>query len=279
MKEFKDKVAVITGAASGIGRGLADHCAQEGMQIVLADIEEKALFKAAEEMKAGGARVLAVPTDVSNIADVQSLAQKTLETFGAVHLLFNNAGVGAGTSVWESTQADWEWVMGVNLWSVIYGVRMFVPIMLNQDTPCHIVNTASDAGVTSGPGLGIYKVTKHGVVTLSETLYHELSLQGSKVKVSVLCPGFVNTQIMDSDRNRPVELQNTSAQGTLDATLIQMMRQAVQAGLSPQEVADRVFEAIRQEEFYILTHPETKERVQIRMEDILQDRNPTWLQP
>lgn len=279
MKEFKDKVAVITGAASGIGRGLAERCAQEGMKVVLADIEEKALTETEKEMKAAGASVLAVLTDVSKASDIEALARKTLDAFGAVHLLCNNAGVGPGAAyIWERTVADWKWVMGVNLWGVIHGVRVFVPIMLEQDTECHIVNTASVGGLISSPHLGVYKVTKHGVVTLSETLYHELAQRGAKINVSVLCPAYVNTRIMDAERNRPAELRNdpteekTSPEGQ---AVHQAMREAVQAAMSPQQVADRVFNAIREEKFYIFTDPEWKPVMQMRMEDILQERNPT----
>jgi NAD(P)-dependent dehydrogenase (short-subunit alcohol dehydrogenase family) len=280
MKEFQGKVAVVTGAASGIGRALAERCAQEGMKVVLADIEEQTLMQARQELKAAGAQVLAIPTDVSKVGDVEALAEKAFDTYGAVHLLFNNAGVGAGTIIWESTLADWEWSLGINLWGVIYGIRAFVPRMLEQDTEGHIVNTASVAGLTSGPGLGIYKVTKHGVVTLSETLHHELALRGAKVKASVLCPGFVNTRIMDSVRNRPARLQNDPAEeqlGPESEALVQLMRQAVEAGMPPHQVADIVFKAIRDERFYILTHPELKEAVRVRMEDILQERNPTYI--
>ena len=198
MKEFKDKVAVITGAASGIGRALADRCVQEGMKVVLADVEVETLTKTEESMKAAGATVLAVRTDASRAGDVEVLVAKTVEAFGAVHLLCNNAGVATEAAIWESTTAEWEWVMGVNLWGVIYGARVFVPIMLAQDTECHVVNTASMEGLISGPGLGAYKVTKHGVIALSETLYHDLAERGAKVKVSVLCPGIVNTRIPES---------------------------------------------------------------------------------
>ncbi|MBA7623884.1 1-deoxy-11-beta-hydroxypentalenate dehydrogenase [subsurface metagenome] len=280
MKEFKDRVAVITGAASGIGRGLAERCAQEGMKVVLADIEEKALTETEKEMKAAGASVLAVLTDVSKASDIEALARKTLDAFGAVHLLCNNAGVGPGAAyIWERTVADWKWVMGVNLWGVIHGVRVFVPIMLEQDTECHIVNTASVGGLISSPHLGVYKVTKHGVVTLSETLYHELAQSGAKINVSVLCPAYVNTQIMDAERNRPAELQNDPAVekkvNPEGQAVHQAMREAVQAAMSPQQVADRVFNAIREEKFYIFTDPEWKPVMQMRMEDILQERNPT----
>jgi NAD(P)-dependent dehydrogenase (short-subunit alcohol dehydrogenase family) len=237
-------------------------------------------MRASRELEAAGASVLAVQTDVSKAGDVEALAQKAFDIYGAVHLLFNNAGVGAGTIIWESTLADWEWTMGVNLWGVIHGIRAFVPRMLEQYTEGHIVNTASMAGLTSGPGLGIYKVTKHGVVTLSETLYHELALRGANVKVSVLCPGFVNTQIMDSARNRPARLQNDPTEeqlGPESEALLQFLRQAVEAGMPPQQVANIVFQAIRDETFYILTHPEWKEAIRVRMEDILQDRNPTYI--
>jgi NAD(P)-dependent dehydrogenase (short-subunit alcohol dehydrogenase family) len=277
MKEFKDKVAVVTGAASGIGRGIAERCAQEGMRVVLADIEEAALAQTEQALKAGGAAVLAVRTDVSKAGDVEALAHKTLDAFGAVHLLVNNAGIGAGSTIWESTLADWEWVMGVNLWGVIYGLRTFVPIMLAQDTEGHIVNTASVAGLLPYHPSATYQVTKHAVVALSEQLYYSLAYQNAKIKVSVLCPGWVKTRILESERNRPVELQNEPAGTPITPeveALIQAMAEAMQTGLSPQQVADMVFDAIRKDKFYILTHPDTKPLIQQRMEAILQERNP-----
>ena len=275
MKDFKDKVAVITGAASGIGRALADRCVQEGMKAVLADVEAEPLATAEASLKASGATVLAVQTDVSQVRDVEALAQKTMEAFGAVHVLCNNAGVGTEAAVWESTLAEWEWIVGVNLWGVVHGVRVFVPLMLAQDAECHIVNTASTAGLISGPGLGAYKVTKHGVVTLSETLHHELAERGAKVKVSVLCPGIVNTRIMESARNRPVDLPPTGPRGPASEERWEALRRLVPAGMPAAQVADAVFEALRKDRFYILTHPEGKEAVRTRMEDILQERNPT----
>ena len=279
MEQFKGKVAVITGAASGIGRALADRCVQEGMKAVLADVEVESLARTETELKAFGATVLAVPTDVSKARDVAALAQRTLEAFGAVHLLCNNAGVGTEATIWESTPEEWEWVMGVNLWGVIHGVRAFVPLMLAQDTEGRIVNTASMAGLISGPGLGAYKVTKHAVVSLSETLHHELAERGAKVRVSVLCPGIVKTRIMDSARNRPGHLPPTAPLGSASGARWEALRQLVPAGMPPVQVADAVFAALREDRFYILTHPEGKEAVRTRMEDILQGRSPTPPRP
>jgi NAD(P)-dependent dehydrogenase (short-subunit alcohol dehydrogenase family) len=284
MKDFQGKVAVVTGAASGIGRALAGKSAQEGMKVVLADVEESALWQAEEELQANGAQVLAVRTDVSQAADVEALAKITFETYGAVHLLFNNAGVGCGTTVWESSLADWQWVLGVNLWGVIHGIHYFVPLMLAQGSEGHIVNTASSEGLVTSSGLGIYKVSKHGVVTLSETLACELAARGARLKASVLCPEWVNTRIMDAERNRPQALVNAPQEqhvspetAAIAEVVIQVMRQLAQAGLPPPQVAEMVFDAIRQEQFYILTHPTTKQGVRLRMEDILQERMPTDL--
>jgi NAD(P)-dependent dehydrogenase (short-subunit alcohol dehydrogenase family) len=278
MKEFKNKVAVITGAASGIGRGLAERCAREGMKIVLADVEEEALDQAEKELMESGASTLAVLTDVSKYSDVKALAQKSLDTYGAVHLLCNNAGVGTGTTVWESTMEDWKWVVGVNLWGVIHGIHVFVPIMLEQDTECHIVNTASMAGLLPyHMRSATYQVTKHGVVALTEQLYHELAFRAAKVKVSVLCPGWVNTKLMESERNRPPELCNEQIDITTCPEIEavdEKMRQDIQNGISPMQVADMVFDAIRDNKYYILTHPDWKPLVQIRMENILQECNP-----
>ena len=277
MKEFRGRVAVVTGAASGIGRGLAEACAQEGMKVVLADVDEAALARAEQELRDAGADVIAARTDVSKSGDVDALARTTLGAFGAAHLLFNNAGVGAGTTVWESTLADWEWVLGVNLWGVIHGVRTFVPLMLGQGDECHIVNTASMAGLVSGPALGVYKVTKHAVVSLSETLSCELSIMKAKVGVSVLCPAGVNTRVMDCERNRPDELRNAPAGESAHPAVAQaeaMLRRLVEEGMPPSQVAGAVFEAIRAERFYVLTHEDWKMHVRKRMNDILLGRNP-----
>jgi NAD(P)-dependent dehydrogenase (short-subunit alcohol dehydrogenase family) len=278
MQVLRDRVAVITGAASGIGRGLARRCAQEGMKVALADIEPTALAETETELRAMGVPVVSIVTDVAKVQEVEALAQKTLETFGAAHLLCNNAGVGVIRSVWESTLADWKWVLGVNLWGVIHGLHIFVPIMLEQDTECHIVNTASIAGLVVAPGSSsTYNVSKHGVVALSETLYYELAQRAPKVKVSVLCPGWVNTRIVDSERNRPIELRNDRLAlpvGPEDEAIMQAARQAIQEGISPDQVAECVFRAIRKEQLYIFTHPETKDWVRTHMEYMLAERNP-----
>jgi NAD(P)-dependent dehydrogenase (short-subunit alcohol dehydrogenase family) len=279
MEEFRDKVAVVTGAASGIGRGLAERFAAEGMKVVLADVEQSALDQADAEMRERGATVLPVRTDVSKPEQMEQLAQQTLEAFGAVHIVCNNAGVGGGGGpLWERTLADWQWTLGVNLWGVIHGIRVFLPIMLEQGDEGHIVNTASMAGLVSIPMLSIYNVTKHGVVTLSETLYMELQATGSKIGVSVLCPGFVDTNIATSERNRPDALQNEGGEPELNPqqqAARQMMEGMLKAGLKPAAVADRVFEAVHEGKFYVLTHPELKDGIRRRMERILDETNPT----
>ena len=263
MKEFKDKVAVITGAASGIGRGIARRAVKEGMKVVLADIEKDALIQTEEELKASGADVISVLTDVSKSENIEKLAQKTIDTFGEVHLLCNNAGVAAPGALWECTLSDWNWVIGVNLWGVIHGIRIFIPIMLQQDNDCHIVNTASSAGLVSGePGNGIYSITKHGVVVLSENLRASFARMECKIGVSVLCPGFVNTKIADCERNRPAELCGPDYVPSLEKLVInhpdteQFVKafiKALEEGTSADQAGDVVFEAMKNDIFYILT--------------------------
>jgi NAD(P)-dependent dehydrogenase (short-subunit alcohol dehydrogenase family) len=218
-------------------------------------------------------------TDVSRPQDIERLAEKTLATFGAVHVLCNNAGVAPGGAVWENTVADWEWVLGVNLWGVIHGVRTFLPIMLRQDAQCHVVNTASVAGLLSVPNMGIYCVSKHAVVTLSECLHHDLVQRHAKIGVSVLCPAYVPTGIVDSERNRPALLRNPPRSKTPEELAREeQTRHAVLSGrISAEQVADQVFEAVRDERFYILTHAKIKGAIQARMEDILLERQPTDL--
>ena len=278
MKKFQGKVAVVTGAASGIGLAIAERCVHKGMQVVLVDVEKPALDKVADVFTGQGGTVLAVPTDVSDSAAMEALAQRTLDAFGGVHLLFNNAGV-TGGNVATGTLADWEWTLGVNLFGVVHGVRVFTPIMLAQDSEAYIVNTASVAGLISG-GLGIYTVSKHAVVALSEALYHELAQMNANVNVSVLCPGWVRTKILESNRNRPAALQNTDAAPPTpeDEAGQQETVARLEAGMDPTQVADCVFEAIENETFYILPNTqEWEEAIRLRTEDILQQRNPTHL--
>lgn len=278
MKEFHGRVAVVTGAASGMGRAMADRFAGEGMRVVLADVEEEPLQRAERVLTDSGADVIAVRADVSSLTDVQALARKTLDAFGAVHILCNNAGVGAGGFSWEQTEADWQWVLNVNLWGVIHGIRTFVPIMLQQDSECHIVNTASVAGLIAGPFMSSYTVSKFGVVALSETLHYELALQQPKIKVSVLCPGLVNTRISEAGRNRPEHLRN-EAERIVPAEAGAFAERLAKEGLPPADVAEQVFEAIREERFYILTDHKFDERIRQRMEEIVSRAQPSMGSP
>jgi len=276
MKEFRDRVAVVTGAASGIGRALAERFAAEGMKVVLADVEEDALRLAEAEMREKGVDVLGVRTDVSKSEDLEKLAQQTLDAFGGVHIVCNNAGVaGAWGQAWANTLDDWNWIMGVNLWGVIHGVRTFLPIMLEQGDEGHVVNTASLAGLM--PGRGIYGVTKQAVVALSESLYNDLKVMDAKIGVSVLCPGWVDTNIIDAGRNRPAELART-ADAIPDAQREQidtMVRNLLKTGLQPSAVADQVLEAIQEGKLYVITHPEMDFIIKERFDNILSRTNPT----
>lgn len=275
MKEFEGKVAVVTGAASGIGLGLATRFAQEGMKVVLADVEEPALDAAVQQLTQAEHQVIGVRTDVSDPASVGALAKQTIEAFGKVHVLCNNAGVGGGRGLlWESSLKDWQWIFGVNYWGVLHGVRTFLPIMLAQDEEAHVVNTASLAGVT--PGAGIYAVTKHAVVSLTEGLYSHLHMIHSKIGVSCLCPGFVQTNILTADRNRPSELQNAAGPplNPIEIAIQQFMEQSVAGGISPEQVASIVLDAMSNDQFWILTTNEFDTAIQLRMESILNRTNP-----
>ena len=280
IKDFAGKTAVLTGAGSGFGLECARIGARLGMKLVLADVQQDALDRAAAEMKAVGAEVLAQQLDVSDAAQMEHLAQRVQERFGAPHFVFNNAGVGAGGLVWENTVQDWRWVLGVNLWGVIHGVRLFTPMMLKaaQKDPSyrgHIVNTASMAGLLNPPNMGVYNVSKHAVVSLSETLYQDLALVTEQVGASVLCPYFVPTGIHQSERNRPGEL--AVAKPTRSQLIGQAMSdKAVSSGkVTAAEVAQKVFDAMAGGQFYIYSHPKAIASVQTRLEDIMQARNPT----
>jgi len=280
IKDFAGKTAVLTGAGSGFGLECARIGARLGMKLVLADVQQDALERAAAEMKATGAEVLAQQVDVSDAAQMEHLARRVQERFGAPHFVFNNAGVGAGGLVWENTVQDWQWVLGVNLWGVIHGVRLFTPMMLEaaQKDPSyrgHIVNTASMAGLLNPPNMGVYNVSKHAVVSLSETLYQDLALVTEQVGASVLCPYFVPTGIHQSERNRPGEL--AMAKPTRSQLIGQAMSdKAVSSGkVTAAEVAQKVFDAVAAGQFYIYSHPKAIASVQTRLEDIMQARNPT----
>ena len=274
MRDFAGKVAVVTGAASGIGLGLATRFAQEGMKVVMADIEEPVLNASVTRLRQQEYDVLGVVTDVSSGASVEALRDKALEAYGKVHIVCNNAGVGgrgASDVIWGATEKDWQWALGVNLWGVIHGVRAFVPRLVAQGEG-HVVNTASVAGLISPPGMGVYNVTKHAVVALSESLHHDLRVQGSPVGVSVLCPAYVPTGIADSERNRPAGLANPAEKSTPQK---ENLRKAVASGkLSADDVARAVVAAVKEERFYILTHPRIKGAIRSRMEDVLEERTP-----
>lgn len=275
MKDLRGRVGVVTGGASGIGFALAERFAAEGMGVVIADVEEAALEEAAGKLRATGADVLEVVTDVRDADQVEALAERTMARFGSVHIVCNNAGVagGAGGQVWEVPLQDWEWTLGVNLWGVIHGVRTFVPRLVAQGEG-HVVNTASMAGLITG-GLGPYGVSKFGVVALSESLFLGLQATAPAVGVSVLCPGWVNTRIADSERNRPADLVVERADPLAEKARKGLMR-VLESGLAPSEVADKVVAAIRENRFYVLPHDDEDWLAQVRerMTDILDRRNP-----
>jgi NAD(P)-dependent dehydrogenase (short-subunit alcohol dehydrogenase family) len=264
MNPLSGKVAAVTGAASGLGKAMALAFASEGMHVALADVDLEGLNSMKGEIKSFAMRV-----DVSKAAEVQAFAERTAAELQGVHLVCNNAGVSLGGAVWEHSELDWEWILGVNLRGVVNGVRAFTPHLTKQDEG-HIVNTASVAGLISPPGMGAYCVTKHAVVTLSEALHHDLRERGSKVGVSVLCPAYVPTRIAESERNRPKEL-GSSMKGPKHA----MLKKAVASGkLSADDVARAVVAAVKADRFYILTHPAIKGAIRARMEDVLDERAP-----
>ncbi len=282
ISDFKNKTAVLTGAGSGFGLECARIGAKLGMNLVLADVQQDALDRTVAEMQAIGAPVLAMRVDVSKADQMQALADAAFARFGAPHFVFNNAGVGAGGLVWENSLQDWEWVLGVNLMGVVHGVRLFTPMMLaaakaDPGYQGHIVNTASMAGLLNAPNMGIYGVSKHAVVSLSETLYQDLALVTDQISASVLCPFFVPTGISQSHRNRPDELTVPGAKPTQSQLIGQAMSdKAVGSGkVTAAEVGQMVFDAIADNRFYIYSHPKAIGSVQTRMEDILQARNPT----
>lgn len=279
ISDFQGKTAVLTGAGSGFGLECARIGARHGMNLVLVDVQADALEAAAQEMRAAGAQVLAQRVDVADAAQMEALAAAVRERFGAPHLVFNNAGVGAGGLVWENSVADWQWVLGVNLWGVIHGVRLFTPMMLeaaaaDPNWRGHIVNTASMAGLLTAPNMGIYNASKHAVVALTETLYQDLRLVSDQVSASVLCPYFVPTGITQSERNRPAAL--AAAAPTKSQLIGQAMSEkAVSSGkVTAAEVAQAVFDAVAADRFYIYSHPQALGNVRDRMQAIVEQHNP-----
>lgn len=271
MQDFKGKVAVITGGASGIGLALGTACAAQGMRVVLADVEAEALDEAATSFGAD-VEVEAVVCDVSDGAQVEALRDQALGRFGAVHLVVNNAGVSAGGPTWEHSVSDWEWVLGVNLWGVIHGVRAFTPLLIEQGEG-HIVNTASMAGLISAPHMAAYTVSKHAVVALSETLYSDLHLAGAPVGVSVLCPGWVRTRIHEADRNRPEGAGGADPSGEQEG-FSDFAATLIAGGLDPAEVAGAVVDAVRGDRFYVLTHPQWEPMILDRAQRIVGHQPP-----
>jgi NAD(P)-dependent dehydrogenase (short-subunit alcohol dehydrogenase family) len=281
MKTFKGRTAVITGAGSGFGLEASRIAARLGMNVVMADVQQDALATAVAEIEAMGAQVLAHRLDVSKAAEVEALGSAVKARFGAPHFVFNNAGVGAGGLIWETTLKDWEWVVGVNLFGVAHGIRVFTPMMLEAAAKDptyegHIVNTASMAGLLNAPNMGVYNATKSAVVAMSETLYQDLRLVTDQISASVLCPFFVPTGITQSHRNRPAEMRDDSKPTRSQLIGQAMSDKAVSSGkITAAQVAQFVFDAVAEQRFYIYSHPKSLASVQVRLEDIMLPRNPT----
>ena len=274
MQDFNSKVVVVTGGASGIGYALAERFAKEGAKIVIADIEVGALERAALALRAAGADVLPVRTDVSKRESVAQLLERTLSAYGRVNVLCNNAGVYVAGPAWQISERDWQWILGVNLWGVIHGVSVFVPRMLEQGDDCHIVNTASASGLISVPMMAAYQVTKHAVVTLSESLSMELSQQHAKIGVSVLCPAFVQTNLHEADRNRPAGGEDEGLPAQARAAIKEAVTAMVTGGKPASEIADAVLAAMREQRLYVITHPEVLPVLEKRMQRILSAGKP-----
>ncbi len=273
--DFSDKTAVITGAASGIGRALAKKAADLSMRLVLSDIDVEPLEGLKTEMVDNGIDVITVVTDVSDAKSVAKLAELAFDTFGTVDLLFNNAGVMVTGMTWAHTVKDWDWLMGVNFMGVVHGIQSFLPRMMAQGTPARIINTGSIAGLLPSPTTSMYSASKHAVVSLSETLKYEMDLAQSQVGVSVICPGPVATQIADGDRSRPEE--DRVQGGTQAAAMKEELKKGIAAaGMPPSQLADIVFEKITAKQFWIFPHPEYVDQFAARAEGIVRQENPEF---
>jgi NADP-dependent 3-hydroxy acid dehydrogenase YdfG len=278
MNDFQGKTAVITGGASGIGLAMGRLFTEQGMNLVLADVEQAALDTAVSELQQQGANCIGVLTDVSSAEQVQALARQALQHFGAIHVACNNAGVFTGGLLWEESLADYEWLMDVNIRGVVNGIRTFIPIMIEQDCECHVVNTASMAALTAMPYSGIYHMTKHAVLAMSESLYHELSFHAPNIGVSVLCPEAINTGIATSERNRPQEHADVVSSGERDLVMA-ALADSTAAGIGPEVMAARVLDGIRERRFYLISDEEWRAAANTRLDDVREGRNPTFAPP
>ena len=277
MQDFKNKAAVITGAASGIGRALARQCAAEGMKIALADIDEKGMESLARELSDKGAHVERFVTDVREFASVERLVRSSQDAFGQIHLVFNNAGVMLGGYAWERSEDDWRWVFDVNFFGVVNGLRAFMPVLIEQGEEAHVVNTASIGGLMVGPFLSPYIVSKHAVVALTESVYYELETVDAPVHISALCPGAISTGIVDSERIRPDDRSDKAPlRSELEREFDHMLTEGVKDGLDPEEVGPMVFSALRENRFWIYTHPMMEESVLPRARSIIDGTNPRY---
>ncbi|WP_350342918.1 SDR family NAD(P)-dependent oxidoreductase [Proteinivorax tanatarense] len=278
MKEFKNKTAVITGAANGFGLEVAKECARREMKVVMADIDSEDLKKSSQIVKDLGAEVLAVEMDTSVLEEMENLAKQTLDTFGSVDLLFNNAGVVASGSVWEMPIKDWEWIMGVNVWGMMYGLKVFVPIMLKQKTPCHIVNVSSVAGLLTTPSMPAYHTTKFAVVGMTESANYQLQAMNANIKMSLYCPGFVQTDLHNCHKRRPQRYaldDNPYYQSASYKIGLEKAKHVITTGIPINSVAQSVFTAIEEEQFYILTHPQYNPVIGMRVKNMLEGKNPS----
>ncbi|WP_461207800.1 SDR family NAD(P)-dependent oxidoreductase [Clostridium sp. DL1XJH146] len=277
MKDFKNKVAVITGAANGIGKTLSEEAASKGMKLVLADIDEENLLKVKEDLISKGTEVLALVIDVTKYEEVEKLANETIKTFGQVDLLFNNAGVVVPGKIWEIPTKEIDYIMKSNLYSVSYGLKAFIPIMLEQDTPCHIVNVASAAGLLTSPNMPTYHMTKHGNVGLSESVNYQLQQMGSKIKMSVFCPGYIQTDLHNCDKRRTKEFKIDDDEYYKSASYYEGLKVSefvIKTGIPIDSIGMSVFQGIEDEQFYILTHPQYTPLIGLRVKTILDGKNP-----